>query len=256
MSNTTGTPYARDPRATGSTVAGGPSSSGPSTTDTAKEQAAGVAGDAGRAGQHVAGVTKDQAADVIGEARRQASDLLGQGRTQLAEQSTAGQQRAASGLSSLATELKDLAEGRGGSGIATDLAHQASQRVEAAGTWLTDREPADVLREVQSFARRRPVTFLAIAAGVGLVAGRLTRGIAAASHDEAPGSDAAAPAAAPTAPAAPTATTAPIANADQALVTGTTDPVYGTTPSHGAAPTDATTGLRAPGRPSWDGPRR
>jgi len=255
MSNTTGRPHTRDPLTTGSTRAGGPSSTGPSTTSTAKEQAAGVAGDAGRAGQHVAGVTKDQAADVIGEARRQASDLLGQGRTQLAEQSTAGQQRAATGLSSLAAELKDLAEGRGGSGIATDLAHQASQRVEAAGTWLTDREPADVLREVQTFARRRPVTFLAIAAGVGLVAGRLTRGIAAASHDETPDSGAATPTAAPPA-AAPTAPTAPTANADQALVTGTTDPVYGTEPSHGAPASEATTGLGAPGRPSWDGPRR
>lgn len=154
-----------------------------STASTARDQAASVASDAGDAGKHVAGVAKDQASDVLGEARRQATDLLDQGRGQLKEQSTAGQQRAASGLSSLASELKDLAEGKGGSGIATDLAHQASQRVDAVGSWLGQREPADVLREVEGFARRRPVAFLAIAAGVGLAAGRLTRGLSAASQD-------------------------------------------------------------------------
>jgi hypothetical protein len=45
--------------------------------------------------------------------------------------------------------------------------------------------------EVQSFARRRPGVFLALAAAAGLVAGRLTRGIKAASSDgPAPAGDA------------------------------------------------------------------
>jgi hypothetical protein len=36
---------------------------------------------------------------------------------------------------------------------------------------------------MQSFARRRPGVFLALAAGAGLMAGRLTRGMKAASKD-------------------------------------------------------------------------
>ena len=267
MSTTPLDPYDRDPRATGATAAGAPAGSTDSgrhtTTDTAKEQAAGVASEAGDAGKHVAGVAKEQAGDVIGEARRQASDLLDQGRTQLKEQSTAGQQRAATGLSALASELKDLAEGKGGNGIATDLAHQASQRVDAVGTWLSDREPADVLREVQSFARRRPVAFLAIAAGAGLVAGRLTRGLTAASQ-EGTGQERAAD----TASSSPqhsgaagssqqwTAPAPATANPDQARVTGTTDPVYGTTPTRGTLPGDATTGLGVRADQTWDGPLR
>ena len=51
------------------------------------------------------------------------------------------------------------------SGPLTDLAHQASQRGGEIAHWLENHEPRDVLREVQSFARRRPVMFLAICAG-------------------------------------------------------------------------------------------
>ena len=42
---------------------------------------------------------------------------------------------------------------------------------------------ADLLDDVRRFAARRPGMFLAIAAGVGVVAGRLTRGLAADDND-------------------------------------------------------------------------
>jgi hypothetical protein len=41
-----------------------------------------------------------------------------------------------------------------------------------------------VVDEMQSFARRKPALFLALAAGAGLVAGRLTRGLKDASSDD------------------------------------------------------------------------
>ena len=44
----------------------------------------------------------------------------------------------------------------------TDLAHQASRKGGEIAHWLQDREPADVLEAVRSYARRRPVTFLAL----------------------------------------------------------------------------------------------
>lgn len=181
------------------TSAGSEGAGGSSTTTTARSEAAGVASEAAQQGKHVAGTAGEQASQVASEAGRQAKDLLHQTRSQLTEQTSAGQQQAASGLGALAEELKGLAEGRAGSGVATDLVHQASQRVGAVGSWLEEREPSDVLREVQDFARRRPVAFLALAAGVGLVAGRLTRGLGAAAHDAQDGAPGPAPA--PTAPA-------------------------------------------------------
>jgi hypothetical protein len=66
------------------------------------------------------------------------------------------------------------------SGPLTDLAHQASRKGGEIAHWLENREPADVLDEVRSFARRRPVMFLGLCALAGIVAGRLTRGAVAA----------------------------------------------------------------------------
>ena len=62
-------------------------------------------------------------------------------------------------------------------GVASDVAQQAASRVRDAGHWLEKREPGQVVNEVQSFARRRPAVFLVLAAGAGLVTGRLTRGL-------------------------------------------------------------------------------
>jgi len=66
------------------------------------------------------------------------------------------------------------------SGPMSDLAQEASRRVGEISHWLDNHEPADLLDEVKRFARRRPVAFLAIAAGAGVLAGRVTRGAVAA----------------------------------------------------------------------------
>ena len=66
--------------------------------------------------------------------------------------------------------------------MAAGLASQAAWRVRNAGQWLEDRKPGQVADEMQSFARRRPAVFLALAVGAGLVAG-LTRGLKDANSD-------------------------------------------------------------------------
>jgi len=48
---------------------------------------------------------------------------------------------------------------------------------------LQNREPADLLEEVRSFARRKPGLFLLGAAAAGVLAGRLTSGVKAAHTD-------------------------------------------------------------------------
>ena len=49
--------------------------------------------------------------------------------------------------------------------------------VESFAGKLQNREPAELLDEVRSFARRKPGLFLLGAAAAGVVAGRLTRGV-------------------------------------------------------------------------------
>ena len=161
-------------------------SGSPSTTDVAKDEARNVGQTAAQAGSQVASTAADQAKEVVGEAKHQAQDLVQQGRQQLRQQTVAQQQKAAGGLTSLAQELRGLADGssQGAPGPARDLLQQASGYVEQFADRLQNREPADLLDDVRAFARRRPGTFLLGAALAGVLAGRLTSGVKAAHSDD------------------------------------------------------------------------
>jgi hypothetical protein len=54
---------------------------------------------------------------------------------------------------------------------------------------LQNREPAELLEEVRSFARRKPGLFLLGAAAAGVLAGRLTSGVKAAHSDNGSSND-------------------------------------------------------------------
>lgn len=154
------------------------------TADVAKDQAANVGASAADAGQHVAGVAKDQAENVVAEAADQARTLLDQAQSELTSQAGTQQQRLAQGLHSLADQLQSMAQGAE-PGMVTDLTRQGSTKSQEVASWLESREPRHVLDEAQSFARRRPGVFLVAAAGAGLLAGRLTRGLKDADGDDA-----------------------------------------------------------------------
>jgi hypothetical protein len=160
-----------------------------STTERAKEakdvavdEAKNVGQTAAQAGSQVASTAADQAKQVVGETQRQAKDLLDQGRTQVKDQVVSQQQKAGQSLSSLAQELRALADGtsEGAPGPARDLLQQASSSVENFASMLQNREPAELLEEVRRFARRKPGMFLLGAAAAGVLAGRLTSGVKAA----------------------------------------------------------------------------
>jgi hypothetical protein len=161
---------------------------GQSAVEETKNQAGQVSQSAADAGQHVAQVAKDQLGTVVGEAGRRSKDLLEQSRTELTQQAGQQQQRVAGGLQTLSKELHSMSNHEGESGLATDLAQQGADKIGELASWLEDREPGQLVGEVTAFARRRPGTFLLLAAGLGLAAGRLTRGVAAASSSDQSGS--------------------------------------------------------------------
>ena len=107
-------------------------------------------------------------------------------RFRVPQASTHTRTKAAQGLSSLAYELRGLANGTstGAPGPARDLLEQASGKVEEFSTWLQHREPADLLHEVRAYARRKPGMFLLGAAAAGVLAGRLTSGVKAVHSDD------------------------------------------------------------------------
>ncbi len=170
------------------TTAGSTGTSSSSPADVAKDEARNVGQTAAQAGSQVASTAADQAKEVAHETQRQAKDLLKQGQSQLKSQAVAQQQKAAQGLSSLAGELRGLADGssQGAPGPARDLLQQASSYIDTFADRLQNREPAQLLDEVRSIARRRPGMFLLGAAAAGVLAGRLTSGVRAAHTDSSP----------------------------------------------------------------------
>ena len=155
----------------------------PGPADLVKGEAADLGNGGVEAGKHVAEVAREQASGVVAEAGRQGRGLLQQAQQELEVQAAHGQQRLAKQLLSLSDELRSMADASGRGGMATDLTQQAASRVRGAGQWLDEHRPGQVAEEMQSFARRRPAVFLALAAGAGLVAGRLTRGLKNAASD-------------------------------------------------------------------------
>ena len=162
--------------------------SSPSTADVAKDEAKNVQETAVQAGSQVASTATDQAKEVVQETQRQAKDLLDQGKSQVREQAISQQQKAGQRLTSLAQELRGLADGTssGAPGPARDLLQQASGMVDDFAHKLQTRDPGELLDEVRSFARRKPGMFLLGAAAAGVLAGRLTRGVQAAHTDSGP----------------------------------------------------------------------
>jgi hypothetical protein len=165
------------PPAGGLSPSGEPLGEDQRATDAAKDQAAQVSRGAVEAGQHVVAVAKDQAGNVADEAARRATDLLAQARNELSLQAGQQQQRIAEGLRVLGEELHAMTQHDGPSGVATDLAQQGARRSREMASWLQQREPDQLVRELRTFARHRPGSFLLLAAGIGLAAGRLTRGV-------------------------------------------------------------------------------
>jgi len=137
----------------------------------------GVTEDAKQAAGSVASTVKEETRGVAQDAKQQARDLYHQARREVSDQGSTQQQRAASGLNSLAGQFEQMAGGVQEGGMATDLAQQAATRMRSLASWLESREPGDVVEELRSFARRRPGAFIAAAAGLGVLAGRMTRGL-------------------------------------------------------------------------------
>ncbi|GAB3870320.1 hypothetical protein GCM10028802_00220 [Terrabacter terrigena] len=143
-----------------------------------------MASDAADSGRHVAETAASGAKDVVSEATTQLRQLFDLVRTELDGHASSQGQRAVGGLRSLADELRQMGSSSQQQGIAGEAAHQAADRASSFADWLDNRQPGEILDEVRSLARRRPGAFLLGAAAIGLLGGRLTRGLSAGGPDQ------------------------------------------------------------------------
>lgn len=162
------------------TTTGGAGSTGGGggKADAAKGAAHDVADDAKDKAANVAGTAKEQASNVASEATDHAKQLFGQATDTLKDQAADQQQRAAGGLRNIGDQLGRMAENDDEQGVASKVVRDLSNRANSVAGYLEGRDPGSLLDEVKSFAAKRPGTFIAIAAGAGILAGRLTKALA------------------------------------------------------------------------------
>lgn len=145
--------------------------------DAAKEETSQIAGQAAGAAQAVAQTAKHEVGNVASEAKASAKGLLHEAKSGLGNQAGAQQQKAADGIRTISSQLQNMADAPEQKNIASDLIRQAADRTSSVASWVEGKDPRELLEDVQSFARRKPGTFLLLAAGAGILAGRLARGL-------------------------------------------------------------------------------
>jgi hypothetical protein len=157
--------------------------------ETAGEEGRDIAHSAADSTRQVAKTAKEQTGQVVQEASTQARNLADQTRSEVLKQADQQRQRLAGTLRDSGRELSEFARRDAQSRLTTELSRRAGGYVQTMGDYLDSADPQRILQDVRSFARRRPGTFLTIAAVSGVIAGRLTRSIAAAQSSDGQSSD-------------------------------------------------------------------
>lgn len=143
----------------------------------ATQEAGAVKDHAVTAARDVANTAQTEAQSVARDAQTEFRGLVDSGLNELNTQMGGGQTRLAAELRNVVDELGEMVQGSQHDGLATQFARELNQRGDGLVSWLDSHEPRDAVTEVRRYAARNPWTFLAIAAGAGLLVGRFARGV-------------------------------------------------------------------------------
>jgi uncharacterized protein YjbJ (UPF0337 family) len=151
--------------------------------DSKAKQVAGQAKDAaGQAAGDVKDTAKEQVQRVGAEARTQVRNVASDVRDRVGEQARTQNGKLVGTIRQTADQLDEMRGDRTDSPAATVVTRVADGGRQLAD-YLDRNGPEGVLREVQDFARRRPVAFIATALAAGFVVGRLGKSVAKADPD-------------------------------------------------------------------------
>jgi len=145
--------------------------------NSASDRATDVAGHARAAGSETTAAAGRNVAKVKDETVSQARDLMEQARSQVTEQANSQLGQLGSAMRRLASELEEMSRRSDQDGMARSVVDDAAQRVHRTADMVEGRDVSDVLDDVRRFARRSPAAFLIGAAGLGMLVGRIGRGV-------------------------------------------------------------------------------
>lgn len=159
------------------------SGAGDSTSDSLKQAGRETADTAQAEAKHVAATAGEQVSQVRDEAGYQIRRLFDEGVSEARTQSDTQMTRLGGRLREIADEMGQMASGSQQHGMASQLTGDLAARGERLADWLESHGPDEALDQVRRYARRNPTTFLALAAGAGLVVGRFARALQAGEPD-------------------------------------------------------------------------
>jgi len=110
---------------------------------------------------------KEKGQEFAGQAQEKASEFVGSAQ----EKADQGMDAAASGLGQAAEKLREQGEQHGGT--AATAATKTADTLDAASTYLRDKDTDQILSDLEGLIRRKPAESLLAAAGIGFVLSKL-----------------------------------------------------------------------------------
>jgi PRC-barrel domain len=120
---------------------------------------------------------KNQAGDTVAQLKNQAGDTVEKVKTQANDQLDTQMTQAGLSLATVADAVETLSDQlrRGNQALLADYADRAGGQVDQLATYLRQSDPNKVLHDVEDFAKREPVLFLAGAFAIGLLGTRFLK---------------------------------------------------------------------------------
>ena len=126
-------------------------------------QSQGQPGDTSGHGQNAVGQAMDMATERAGAVAEQATSAVDQGIGQ-----------AASGLDMAAGMIRERGEQMGGGGVQSS-AVMVADKLDAASTYLRDKDSEQLIADLEALVRRKPTESLLVAAGIGFLLSKMMR---------------------------------------------------------------------------------
>lgn len=141
------------------------------TTDTSSDRTQQVKEE----GKQLTEEAKAKGQEVGRQAKTEASRVLDDAREKAREQAEGQTHRAAGALRGVADQLDSMAGGVDERGVVVGMAENGADRIRRLADHLDEAGIDGVMRDIESFARRRPGLYVAAGVGLGMLAGRLLR---------------------------------------------------------------------------------
>jgi hypothetical protein len=148
------------------------------TTTQAREEAQRVAGTAGEEARQVTEQAKSEVRSLAEDARSRTMDMASDTGRRLKDEADGQVTRAASAMRSMSGDLRAMSEAEtssGSEGMPSQLARSAADWMDQTAGRLEQDGLDGIISDAERFARRNPAAFMAVAAGAGLLVGRLVR---------------------------------------------------------------------------------